>query len=106
MTGHPKDWPNSRTNSLQPGKNDVDQIEFRSLSVTALDLVIECMIERPPALDRTNDCDQSHQFEDSLLERPLKAITHMIEHPPVLNRTCVCARAHTGLYVNFLRFSY
>jgi hypothetical protein len=28
LTGHPKDRPNSRTNSLQHGENDEDQTEF------------------------------------------------------------------------------
>jgi hypothetical protein len=34
LTGHPKDrgkdWLNSRTNSLQPGEEDADQIQFRA----------------------------------------------------------------------------
>jgi hypothetical protein len=53
LTGHPKDHgkdrPNLGMNSLQHGENDADQIEFRSLSVTALDPTIE----HPPALNRT-----------------------------------------------------
>jgi hypothetical protein len=59
LTGHPKDCgndqPNSKTNSLQHGENDVDQTKFRSLFVIALNLAIE----RPPALDCTNDNNRS-----------------------------------------------
>jgi hypothetical protein len=44
LTGHPKDRGkdrlNSRTNSLQHRENDADHIEFRSLFIIALDLVI------------------------------------------------------------------
>jgi hypothetical protein len=44
LAGHPKDRRkdrlNSRMNSLQHRENDADHIEFRSLFITALDLVI------------------------------------------------------------------
>jgi hypothetical protein len=60
LTRHPKDHGkdrlNSRTNSLQHGENDVDQIEFWSLSITTHDPAIE----HPPTVDRTLDCAQAH----------------------------------------------
>jgi hypothetical protein len=80
---------------------DVNQTEFRSLFVIALDPVIEHTIELLPMLDRTNDCNRLHQLEDSLLDRSLKAIARMIERPPVLDRTHVCAQAHMGLILIF-----
>jgi hypothetical protein len=106
LTKHPKDcgkdWPNSRTNSLQYEENDTDQIEFHSLFVTTLDHTIKRTIKHPPALNRTHAHDRSHIFEGSLLKRPLKTI----EGTPALDCTRDCARAHMGPYVNFLCFSY
>ena len=82
---------------------DTDQIECQSLFVTSLDPTIERTIERPPALNCTLNCthdsDRSHQFNGSLLKRPLKTIACMIKCPPALNHTCDCALVHTRLYV-------
>jgi hypothetical protein len=48
-----------------------------------------------------NDADQTELWSFSVT-----ALDLAIERPPTLDRTRVCARAHTGPYVNFLRFNY
>jgi hypothetical protein len=69
-----KDRPNSRTNSLQRGKNDADQILFQRVSVTALNPVIERirLILFVRAIDKDNrvhdrapTCARSHSWQCS-----------------------------------------
>ena len=40
-----------------------------------------------PTLDRTRACARANQFEGSLLEQLLKAISRMIKRPLALERT-------------------
>ena len=63
LTGHSrgrgKDRPNSRTNSLQPGEDDADQIQFGASLLRAIDPAIDRTIEHPPTFDRTHDNNRS-----------------------------------------------
>jgi hypothetical protein len=66
LTGHSKDqgkdWPNSRTNSLQPGEDDAYQKLVRSSSDPAFDHAFDRTIERTPANDRNFDSDRSQNY--------------------------------------------
>ena len=58
LTGHPKDWMNSRTNSLQHGENDADHTEFgASLLLRSIlrSSVGGHLIALVSALERTRD---------------------------------------------------
>ena len=108
LTGHPKDRgrdrPDLRTNSLQPGDDDVDQIQFRAfllLRLIAQSSAHLCSIAPTIANDRRTRAQESMLSEEATDDRGsivqssarLRSIVPLI----AIDRT-------RGPYVNFMRF--